>query len=94
MDLKDIRNKIDSIDDQLIVLFKKRMELVNDVAAYKRANGLPVLNSQREKDIIDRVTQGMDDSMVAYAKIWFTTMFECSRSYQNAQNSPMTDTED
>lgn len=93
MDLKDIRDKIDNIDDELIKLFKERMDIVSEVAAYKREHGLPVLNSQRERDIVSRITEGMDDSMAAYAKIWFNTLFECSRSAQSAQNSPKTDTE-
>lgn len=93
MDLKDIRNKIDSIDDELTELFKKRMEIVNEVAAYKRENGLPVLNSQRERDIVARVTDGMDDAMASYTKTWFNTLFECSRSYQNGQNTVKSDTE-
>ncbi len=93
MDLKDIRNKIDAIDDELLELFKKRMEIVSEVAAYKREHGLPVLNSQRERDIVARVTDGMDDTMASYTKTWFNTMFECSRSYQNAQNRPKADTE-
>ncbi|MBR4881081.1 MAG: chorismate mutase, partial [Clostridia bacterium] len=93
MDLKDIRNKIDSIDDELLELFKKRMDIVSEVAAYKRQHGLPILNSQRERDIVARVTEGMDDSMASYTKTWFNTMFECSRSYQSMQNKPKTDTE-
>ncbi len=88
MDLKEIRNRIDDIDTELVRLFKERMEVVSDVAAYKRANGLPVLNAQRERDIIARVTDGLDDEMAAYMKTWFTTMFEVSRSYQNHTNNP------
>ncbi len=94
MDLKDIRNKIDTIDDELIELFKKRMDIVAEVAAYKREKGLPVLNSQRERDIVARLTEGMDDSMASYTKTWFNTLFECSRSYQSGQNAPKTDTEE
>ncbi len=93
MDLKDIRNKIDDIDDELVKLFRRRMDIVSEVAAYKRKNNLPVLNSQRERDIIARLTADMNDDMASYTKTWFNTMFEVSRSYQNTQNSPKTDTE-
>ncbi len=88
MDLKEIRNRIDGIDDELVKLFKERMAVVSDVAEYKRANNLPVLNSQRERDIICRVTEGLDDEMATYMKAWFSTMFEVSRSYQNHTNNP------
>ena len=35
MELSEIRNKIDAVDDQLLKLFLKRMELSEAVAAYK-----------------------------------------------------------
>ena len=35
MELKDIRNTIDQIDDQMLELFVRRMEVARDVAAYK-----------------------------------------------------------
>ena len=42
MDLTELRNQIDGIDDQLVQLFCRRMELCAQVAEYKKANGLPV----------------------------------------------------
>lgn len=87
MDLKEIRNRIDKIDDQLLELFVERMETVKEVAEYKKANNLPVLNSQRERDIICRVTEGMTDEMAAYTKSLYSTMFEVSRSYQSHANT-------
>ena len=44
MDLNDYRKEIDRIDDQLIALFAKRMETAEKIAAYKKANGLRVLD--------------------------------------------------
>ncbi|MBE6686387.1 MAG: bifunctional chorismate mutase/prephenate dehydratase [Ruminococcaceae bacterium] len=86
MDLKEIRNRIDVIDDEILKLFTERMETVKEVAEYKRAKNLPTLNSQRERDIIARVTDGMDDEMASYTKSLYSTMFEVSRSYQNHAN--------
>ena len=90
MDLKEIRNKIDTIDDKILELFKERMETVKDVAEYKKVNNLPVLSTQREREIICRITNGMDDEMAAYTKSLYTTMFEVSRSYQKHVNSNKT----
>ena len=42
MDLKDYRNQIDEIDDELVRLFAKRMEVSAQIADYKKANGLPI----------------------------------------------------
>lgn len=57
MDLKDIREEIDSIDNQIVELFIKRMNCSENVARYKIANNMPVFNGEREQAIIDRVTQ-------------------------------------
>ena len=50
MDLKDLRNEIDRIDDQLVALFVRRMEISAQVAAYKKENRLPILVPAREAE--------------------------------------------
>ena len=42
-DLKEIRKDIDKIDNQLIELFKQRMDCARDVGIYKQANNIPFL---------------------------------------------------
>ena len=54
MELKDYRDKLDRIDDQMAALFKERMETVREVADYKREHNTPVLASGRERDILYR----------------------------------------
>ena len=82
MDLTDIRNKIDGIDDEITELFAKRMQLAKEVAEYKKANNLPVLNSGREREIISRVTGNVPEELSEYTKMLFSTMFDFSRGYQ------------
>ena len=43
-DLIKAREEIDLIDTEIIRLFEKRMDIVKDVAIYKIANKLPVLD--------------------------------------------------
>ena len=38
-DLDVIRQEIDQVDQELVVLLEKRMTLVNQVAAYKKSTG-------------------------------------------------------
>ena len=49
MELKDYREKIDAIDAQLLPLFLQRMEVAAEIAAWKKANGIPVLDAGRER---------------------------------------------
>lgn len=54
-ELENLREKIDSIDKEMIALFEKRMDIVADIAAYKIKNNLPVLNQNREDIIVSKV---------------------------------------
>ena len=49
MDLDMIRSQINQLDEELVALLEKRMELVDQVAAYKRATGKPVLDTSQKK---------------------------------------------
>ena len=60
-DLQQSRKEIDSIDKQIVDLFEKRMEIVEDVADYKLATGKPVLDISREKDKIKSLTSLTDN---------------------------------
>ncbi len=49
-ELKASRKKLDEIDEQIVTLFEKRMEISEDVARWKIANGMQVLDRKREKE--------------------------------------------
>ncbi len=52
--LLKIRDEIDKIDKELLPLFIARMKCSEEVARIKIEKGIPVLNSQREKEIIEK----------------------------------------
>ena len=54
-ELENLREKIDTIDREMIALFEKRMDIVADIAAYKIKNNLPVLNQNREDIVVSKV---------------------------------------
>lgn len=82
MDLIDVRKSIDAVDDDIAALYIKRMELSKEVARNKEAAGLPIENSEREKQIINRVTAEMPDDIKVFGKQVFNTLFETSKAYQ------------
>ncbi len=55
MDLKEIRKKIDKIDDELVKIISKRIALIPAVAKIKKENNLPRVNLKREAEIIERL---------------------------------------
>ena len=56
-DLIKLRDEIDTIDDQVVSLFEQRMAVAERVAAFKRGVGKPVLDKEREKSKIQKVTE-------------------------------------
>ena len=52
--LDELRRKIDNIDDQLLELLAKRMEVSREIGAYKREHKLPVVQTARYKDLMER----------------------------------------
>ena len=81
MELFEIRTKIDTVDDQLLDLFLERMALSEEVIRYKIENNLPILNKQREREILAKVMEHAGDKE-RYAYHLFSTLFELSRSRQ------------
>ncbi len=82
MELSEIRKEIDAIDGQLLPLFLRRMELSERVAEYKAEKGLPIVNREREREILARVQRDSGDLDV-YAHRLYSVILELSRAYQS-----------
>lgn len=80
--LNEIRKKIDSIDKQLIHLFKQRMDCAKSVGFYKQKNNIPILNTEREKEILKKVEK-KGGEYGSYTKILYSNILELSRSLQH-----------
>lgn len=82
MDLLDLRKEIDNIDEQLIPLLLKRMSISEQVARYKVERGIPVLNAEREQQILDNVAEkcGAQGDTI---KTVFSATMDASRALQH-----------
>ena len=54
-DITELRREIDGVDSELVRLYLRRMETAAEIGAYKRQNGLPVYDPQREAQLLERV---------------------------------------
>ena len=81
-DLSDIRKEIDSIDTQIVELFKRRMSCADAVATYKRAHNLPVLDRSRERELLARRAAQVPEDMKVYTEVLFELLMEASRNRQ------------
>ncbi len=55
-DLKELREQIDDIDEQIVSLYQKRMEISAEVAAYKISTGKQVFDREREQSKLKALT--------------------------------------
>ncbi len=82
MSLKPIRDEIDTIDEQIIELFKRRMECSKRVAQYKLENGMKIFNVERERQVLDGAAQKAGE-YGGSARLLFSTIMELSRALQH-----------
>ena len=82
MELNDIRLEIDSLDRQIIELFKKRMDCSLKVAESKRESGTPILNLKGEAVVLDRAEE-LGGEYGKYARLLYGSIMELSRDLQH-----------
>ena len=94
MDLQELRQEIDTIDEELVKLFLRRMDVSAQVADYKKTHDLPIFVPAREREKLRDVAELAGPDMANYTKVLYSMIFELSRSYQskrNLQTSPLHD---
>ncbi len=83
MDIEELRNEIDSIDSELVSLFIKRMGVAADIAAFKKEAGKPVLDPQRERQLLNKVSELAGEDFESQTRILYNLIMSLSRSYQS-----------
>ena len=83
-ELDQIRENINSIDEQMAQLFQKRMEMSARVADFKKERGLSIRDAEREQELIDRNRRSIRDPAVAAYYVQFLRgILDLSCAYQS-----------
>ena len=83
-ELDQIRENINSIDEQMAQLFQKRMEMSARVADFKKERGLSIRDAERERELIDRNRRSIRDPAVAAYYVQFLRgILDLSCAYQS-----------
>jgi len=61
MTIEDLRNRIDSVDEQLVRLLNVRVACAVEVGRLKREAALPIYQPDREALVLDRVKRSATD---------------------------------
>ena len=86
--LEEQRQKIDSIDRQIVALFEERTNVVEEVAKIKLDNDIPILDSGREEQVILKVQSYLkdeslkDESLKDELAELYTELMRISREHQ------------
>lgn len=81
--LEQQRQQIDQIDRELVRLFEARMHVVQEVAQIKSKHQLPILDAQREKQVITKVQGYLANSEFEDALAdFYTELMRISRQHQ------------
>ena len=92
--LKDLRERIDAVDNDIIRLFQERMKIASSIGEYKKANKLPALDVMREREKLSDLIQKSEDDFKSYTSVLYSLLFELSRSYQDRILYPTSDLKD
>lgn len=84
-ELNKYRKEIDEIDQQLVSLLEKRFNVVEQVNDYKKENGLAVLDSNREQQVLAKIAaQVTAADKAVYIEEIFKEIMRQSRNWQHA----------
>lgn len=84
-EIVEYRQAIDDIDDQIRMLFVKRMDMVKKIADYKMAHDLTVYDSSREDKVIARNLMGINsEEYLKYYEEVLHCILKVSKEYQKS----------
>lgn len=83
MTLDQARLEINKVDNGLLELFTKRMDIAGEIARIKLNEGKEIFNSEREKAIFKKVEIAVPENYSQYAVSLYTEIMALSRNYQH-----------
>ena len=81
-ELAVLRAEMDAVNDEMLALFERRMDMAGRIARVKAASGRAVNDPARERAILAEVREKAAPEMGSYATVLFSLLMEMSRGYQ------------
>ena len=82
MELDDLRAKINETDEKIAELFIERMKLCLDVSRFKINNNMPVFQADREKYILDKMSEKFPKELKSSSQVLYQTIMDISKCRQ------------
>ncbi|MDR2522322.1 MAG: chorismate mutase [Synergistaceae bacterium] len=84
-ELSALRKRIDGIDEKLISLFVKRMEVSLRAAEVKLGNNMPIQDAMREQEVVDRAVALGGNGLQGETMLLMRAIIALSREYQRGR---------
>ena len=83
LDLGEIRKRIDQIDRKLVELIEERLEIVKEVALYKKENNMKIFDRKREEEVVYKnLSNVKNEELKHYIEIILKDIMDSSKEYQ------------
>jgi len=82
MDINELRELIDETDREIVKLYDKRMETARAIGRYKREHNLPVFDSERERNLLNKVAEQAGEDYAQGVRALFHLLMDHSRMHQ------------
>ena len=89
--LNELRTGIDKIDEDLVKLFEERLEICDAVADVKGQGNIPVTDTSREKEVINKAVKLIKDNNKADIIAYVQSIMSLSTLRQNRKLMPEND---
>jgi len=82
MDIHELRNRIDEIDNELLQLFMRRMDISAEIAQYKKQYNMPIHDPAREQQVLHNLSKKATRERESSVTALYSLLFELSRAEQ------------
>ena len=87
MDLHPYREQIDALDDEIVRLFARRMEIVAEMMRLKKQEGIPSEDSGREAEIVGRLSEQVHAPLRPAVARLYETIFSIGKEGNDGNSS-------
>ena len=88
MDISELREQINEIDHEIVELYGRRMETARAIGRYKREHNLPVLDSERERSLLNKVAEQAGEENEQGIRALYHLLIDHSRMRQEMDGHP------
>lgn len=83
MDLEECRREIDVLDRDLTKILERRMQVVAEVAAYKKKHHIEIYDLRRERQVLDKIANlTVQKELSPYLRRIYQCIMDESKKYE------------